>query len=291
MKLEQEFESNPRINMNQIKLQTQDGTELFLRYWMPEADVKAVVIHSHGLGEHCGRWEHVAEFFKSHDVAFLSFDHRGHGRSGGKRGHIPNYEALMEELDLVFAKANDLFPGIPQILYGHSWGGNIVANYLLRRQPSVLGAIVTGPWLKLPPEQAPSAFLEFMAKIMNVIFPTFTESNQIDASMLSYDLSVGEAYVKDPLVHGKTTARLYISTAEAAEFALDRAMQLHVPTLMLHGADDRITDPAGTTQFAREAGDKATLEVFENMRHEIHNEVDKQRVLEQLMDFIDNLLR
>jgi len=277
--------------MERMELTAQDGTGLFVRPWNPTGDAKAVILHCHGIGEHCGRWEHVASFFNEHGYAFLSYDHRGHGRSKGQRGHIPSYEVLMEELDLVMAKAHAIHPGIPIILYGHSWGGNHIANYLIRRQPEVHGAILTAPWITLPPEQMPSAFLGFLAKVMNSIYPSFTENNKIDVTMLSTDQAVGKEYTADPLVHGKVTASTYIKSSQAGEYALANAAKINVPMLILHGEEDKTTSLTGSRAFAEAHGDGAEYKTYPGMRHEIHNEVEKEKVLTDILAFTEVLLR
>lgn len=277
--------------MERMELTAQDGTGLFVRTWNPEGEAKAVIIHCHGIGEHCGRWDHVATFFNGHGYAFLGYDHRGHGRSKGQRGHIPTYETLMEELDLMMEKAQSIYPGLPIILYGHSWGGNHIANYLIRRQPDVHGAILTAPWIKLPPEQMPSAFLGFLAMVMNTIYPAFTEDNKIDVSMLSTDQSVGKAYAADPLVHGKVTASAYIKSSKAGEYALENASKVNVPMLILHGEDDKTTSPVASRAFADAHGDGAEYKTYPGMRHEIHNEIEKETVLNDILAFTEVLLR
>ena len=277
--------------MERMELTTQDGTGLFVRPWTPAEKPTAVIIQCHGQGEHTERYQHVADYFNPKGYALLGYDHRGHGRSKGVRGHIPSYEALMEELDIIMAKAKELYGDIPVILYGHSWGGNIVANYLIRRQPEVRGAIITGPWLKLPETQKPSAFLATLAKVMNVVYPAFSNENQIDVSHLSTDSKVGEVYSKDPLVHGKITAGAFVKSSQAAEYALKNANKVNVPVLLMHGADDAITDPAGTREFADAIGDGADLKIYPGMRHEIHNEVEKEKVLKDMDDFIRIILQ
>lgn len=276
--------------MERTKLSTQDGTAIETYIWKPEGTVRAVIILSHGIGEHGERYDHVAGFLIGHGIAFVGFDHRGHGRSGGKRGHIGNYGQLLEEIDLVKSEAEKQFGTLPTILYGHSWGATIALNYLLRKKHGFKAAIISGPWLILPPEQLPSPFLAFLAKIMNSIYPSFTENNQIDTSQLSSDPEVGKTYDKDPLVHGNVTAGNYIKSAQAAEYALNNASKLSIPTLLMHGADDKITSPKGSEAFAKTAGDHVQLHVWEGQRHEIHNEVKKGEVMEKMLGFIESHL-
>ena len=267
-----------------------DGNPIEVYVWKPSGAARAVVLQCHGLGEHAERYHHVADFFTGHGIAFVAYDHRGHGRSGGKRGHIASYGQLLEEVDAVKAEAVKRFGEVPQVIYGHSWGGGIALNYLLRREHGFAAAIVTGPWLELPPEQAPSPFLAFLAKTMNAVYPAFQNDNQIDIAALSTDLSVGEAYAKDPLVHGKISAGNFIKSNDAGGFALAQAAKIDVPLLLMHGAEDQITSPEGSRKFSATAGPKVHLKLWEGMRHEIHNEVEKEKVLGEMLDFVEKHL-
>jgi alpha-beta hydrolase superfamily lysophospholipase len=273
------------IDMESIRsaFTTQDGTKIFSQFWRPAHHAKAVVVQVHGLGEHSGRYDHVAKFFGSSDIAFYGFDHRGHGRSDGKRGHIPNYESLMEEVDLALLDAEKHFPLIPKILYGHSWGGNITLNYLLRRQSNVLCAIVTGPWLHIP--KVP-AFEEMMAQFMNAIFPSLTQNNKIDASKLSKDPAVVSAYVNDPLVHPMISVRLFVDSDAAAKFALANAEKVKIPLLLMHGKEDLVTLATGSQEFEKGLVSKHQFALWDGMVHEIHNEPGKAEVLDTMLQFI-----
>lgn len=261
---------------------TQDGTKIFSQYWKP-ANAKAVVLQVHGLGEHSGRYGHVAKFLGANGIGLYAYDHRGHGKSDGKRGHVPNYEVLLEEIDLALVEVEKHFPLIPKILYGHSWGGNITLNYLIRRQPQVAAAIVTDPWLHIP---AVPKLQETMARIVNSIFPALTQNNKIDPNNLSTDLAVGEAYKNDPLVHPMISVRLFVSSDAAAKYALENAAKVTVPLLLMHGADDKVTLPSGSVAFQKALTTKHQFQLWEGMRHEIHNEKDKAKVLEMMGGFI-----
>lgn len=265
---------------------TQNGTKIFGQYWKP-ANPRAVVVQVHGLGEHSGRYQHVADFFGQHGIALLGYDHHGHGRSEGKRGHIPNYEVLMEELDVALAEAGKLFPGIPQIIYGHSWGGNMALNHLIRRQPKVACAIVTDPWLHIP--KVP-AIQKSLAKFMNNIFPSLTQNNGLDAKDLSHDPKVVEAYEKDPLVHPKISVRNFVDSDAAAEYALGNAAKVSVPLLLMHGDADKITLASGSQEFQKSLKGKHRLKIWPGLYHEIHNEPEKGEVLQEMLGFIEENL-
>lgn len=262
---------------------SKDGTKLYAKYWSPEGTAKAVVCIVHGLGEHCERYEHVAEMLNANGMALYGFDHRGHGRSEGKRGFIPDYEVLMEEIDLLLQHAREQFPDMPVFLYGHSWGGNAVANYLIRRQPDVQGSLITGPWLRLT--HPPSGFMAALARFINNIFPSLQQGNGLSASDLSHNTEVVKAYEDDPLVHGKITPRLFVTSSEAGEYAIANAAKVKVPVLLMHGAQDNITSPEGTKAFHENLVARKSLKIYEGMYHEVHNEVENSLVLADMLAF------
>ena len=147
-----------------------DGLKFYSRGWEPEKKPKAVVALVHGHGEHIGRYAHVGEAFNNAGYALVGFDLRGHGRSGGPRGHTPSFEALMDDIDLLLDQVHSRYPGLPVFLYGHSLGGSLVLNYGLRRKPDVVGVIATSPALHTEPEEHPVKVL--MAKVLGRLLPT-----------------------------------------------------------------------------------------------------------------------
>jgi alpha-beta hydrolase superfamily lysophospholipase len=263
-------------------LKTANGTPIFTQTWAP-AQACAVAIQCHGLGEHSGRYGHVAAHFSNIGVALIGYDHTGHGKSGGNRGHVPTYAQLMEELDLVFALAQKSFPGLPLFLYGHSWGGNIALNYLLRQQPPVKAAIITSPWLLLP--QKPPALQVFFGKLIKSIIPGLAQNTGLAANLISRDPLEVEKYQKDPLVHGKISAANFFNTSDAAAYALEHAAELKVPTLLMHGSKDGLTDAEGSRQFAAKNTSSVTLKIWEGYYHETHNDIGKEAVLEEMSNF------
>jgi len=146
---------------------TRDEITLFTQSWLPENEMIGRVLLVHGMGEHSSRYHHVARILTEAGLRVDSFDHRGHGRSTGKRGHSPAYARLLDDVSLMLEQDNTT----PVFLYGHSMGGNIVLNYGLQKPP-VSGIIATGPWLKLT-DQPPAALILF-ARLMSSIKPDLT---------------------------------------------------------------------------------------------------------------------
>jgi alpha-beta hydrolase superfamily lysophospholipase len=269
--------------------QSNDGLAMYAQSWEPGAEPKAVICLVHGLGEHIGRYAHVGAALNEAGYALSGYDSRGHGRSGGPRGHTPSYEALMDDtaqfIDLVAGR----YPGKPRFLYGHSMGGNQVINFALRRDAELVGVIATGPWLKLAFQ--PSASKVLLGKIMNKIQPGFSQPSGLETAALSHDSEVVRAYVNDPLVHDKISARLFVNMFETGLWALDHAAELSLPLLLMHGGADQIISPEASEQFTASAGDQVTLRIWNGLYHEIHNEPKQNEVLAFMIDWMNSQLK
>jgi alpha-beta hydrolase superfamily lysophospholipase len=255
-----------------------DGTRMYACEWCldPAETAIAVIGIVHGMGEHTGRYTHVAKMLNAEGYAVLGFDQRGHGRTEGKRGHTPSYQALLEGVDLMLAEAQRRYPAIPVFLYGHSMGGNVTLNYLLRRQPRLAGAIVTGPWLKLAFK--PPSLQAAVGRMIEWIYPKFTNHRPMVAENLTSDPAMIKRYVQDKLGHGQITAKFYFGVHRAGHWALAHADQLSVPLLLMHGGDDYVTSLVASKQFAEQAGSRCTWVEWPGFKHEIHNEIGREKV-------------
>lgn len=270
-----------------FQLTTADGIILQGYQHNTASHPKAVIVLIHGMGEHAMRYKHVAEYYNKHNIAFIGIDHRGHGRSTGKRGHTPSYDALMNDLELLLKKTNEEYPGVLVILYGHSMGGNLVLNFLIRKKPEVKGAIVTAPYLRLAFE--PPAWKVILGKLSAGIYPSLSQPTGLDTKAISRDEKVVTAYEKDPLVHDKITAAFFVNVHFAGQYAIEHAKEVQVPVLLMHGTADRITSVNGSKEFATHAGSLVELKIWDGLYHELHNEPEKADVLEYETNWLKNL--
>ena len=194
-----------------FELNAMDGLKLQGKKWIPSSTPKAVVCLVHGLGEHCGRYGHVAEAFNNAGYALMAFDLRGHGRSGGKRGHARSYTVLMDDIFQLLETVKEQYPDLPVFLYGHSLGGNLVIHYALRRLPKLAGIIASAPLFRTAVK--PPAWKIKLLRAMYGVWPSLTVSNGLETAALSRDAGVLQAYRDDPLVHERVSARLAIGHA------------------------------------------------------------------------------
>ena len=250
----------------------------------PGENTKAVVILIHGLGEHIQRYYHWADLFKKEGIGFAGVDLPGHGRSDGRRGNIRNYALLYEMIDILLKSCRNTFPGVPVYVYGHSLGGGIVLDYLIRRNPKINAAIITSPWLRLSFQ--PSGMKLFLATVMKYLIPGLVQPSGLIVNHISHDETVIENYKSDPLVHGKISVSLFHGAMSAAKNALSHASDLKIRTLILHGADDLICSPEGSREFAGK-NDNVELKIWDGGYHELHNETFKDEVFKFIIDWIN----
>ncbi len=268
----------------------EDGTNMYGCVWHPEqrSSIKAVIGLVHGMGEHMGRYVHVAQMLNDAGYAVIGFDQRGHGRTEGKRGHTPTYDALMEGIDRLLAEAATGYPDVPVFLLAHSMGGNVALNYLLRKQPDIAGAIVTGPWLKLAFK--PPSLQVVLGRIIERIYPSYTNNRPLKAANLTTDPEMIQRYLNDPLGHGQITAKFFFSMLRAGRWAIEHANELRVPTLIMHATDDRVTSSAASKQFADKAGPNCQWIGWDGFQHELMNELRREEVFETIRRWLDGRL-
>jgi alpha-beta hydrolase superfamily lysophospholipase len=249
----------------------------------PGEDTRAVIIMVHGLGEHVQRYTGWAGLFREQRVGFTGMDLPGHGRSGGRRGHIRSYSQTDEMIDVLINTCYRTFPDTPLYIYGHSLGGGLVLDYLLRKKPKVKGAIVTSPWLRLSFEPSRSKLI--LASAMKFIIPWLAQPSGLIVDHISHDKKIIERYKTDPLVHDRISVSLFNNAMNAAKYSLDHAAELTVPTLLIHGSDDLICSPEGSREFASKT-DMVDLKIWDGGYHELHNEVFSEDVFRYIIHWM-----
>ena len=264
---------------------TGDRVNVFAQGWEPETDPKAAVCLVHGLGEHSGRYNQVAEALGRAAYATLALDQRGHGRTPGPRGHAPSFEALMDDIDRLILEAERRYPGLPCYLYGHSMGGSFVLGFALRRRPQLAGVVASAPALK--PAFEPPAWKVAVGKLLEGWWPGLSLANGLEVEAISRDSEVVRRYIQDPLVHNRLSARLGMDLLRQGRWALDQAAEFSLPLLLMHGNADRLTSLQASREFAARTGDHCTLKIWEGLFHELHNEPEKDLVLKYMVDWLN----
>jgi alpha-beta hydrolase superfamily lysophospholipase len=262
-----------------------DGLSLYFQGWQTDIEPKGVICLVHGLGEHSGRYTQWASFLNQAGYTVLSFDLRGHGKSQGKKGHAPSFDAYMKDISILLGEGEKRFPGLPYFLYGHSLGGILVSNYILREKPQLEGVIITSPGFKTALEQQKVKIV--LAKISGSLVPGLSMPTGLDPHAISRDPEVVTKYINDPLVHGVATAAMAKNTFNAISWAFQHASEWSLPLLLMHGEKDQIAFVQGSREFASKIKGDCTLKIWPGMYHEIHNEPEKEQVFQYLREWLD----
>ncbi len=276
--------------MNDSTLSTftaSDGDNLALQEWPLDDDqpMRGAVVIVHGLGEHVGRYDHVAQFLNAWGFAVRGYDQYGHGESGGVRGALPDGDRLLEDLaDVVDATRLRLPDGKPLILLGHSMGGLVAARFVALKRRPVDALVLSSPAL----DPGLNLVQKLLLAVVPRVAPNLTLGNGLDASFISHDPAVVEAYQRDPLVHDRISGRLAKFIADGGPATVARAPQWTVPTLLMYAGADKLVNPAGSRAFAAAAPkDVVTAHCFEAHYHELFNELDRAPVFALLKRWLD----
>lgn len=272
------------------RLKTADGLDLFWRGWIPE-NPKAVLLFVHGLAEHSGRYVRTATHFAGRGVACYAPDLRGHGESQGLKVHVDRFDDYLDDVDAALSLIRERHAGLPIFLVGHSMGGLIAIRHVLLKPGAVRGAVVSSPLLGFHPEADASAVTKLIARLLSAIAPHTLVPSGLDPGTLCHDRSVVDAYVQDPLVSHKVSARWYASTSKAMAETRARAGSLQVPLLLMQSGGDRLVDPEATRRWARAAPEKLVRFVWwDGFFHEMFNEPEREQVLARVDAWLDEQL-
>ena len=274
------------VALQSHQVSTADGTMLYVTdYMLPAAQARGSVVLMHGLGEHGGRYRHLAGFFNECGLSVRAYDHRGHGRSEGKRGDVINGDPMLQDAEIIIDDFSTRYAH-PPFLFGHSMGGLFAARFALARLSPLRGLILSSPALALRLSALQAAMLELMHKLA----PSIGVPNALSATLLSHDAGVVAAYRADPLVHRRISARLLRSMQASIAYCQSHAGSLSIPALMLVAGDDRLVDADGSRQFfSQTPPGMAEINVYDGMFHEIFNEPDAQRPRADLKRWVEEV--
>jgi acylglycerol lipase len=261
------------------------GLELYLQVWQPNGALRGVVAIVHGLGEHSGRYESLVSSLTANGFAVTTFDHRGHGKSPGIRGHVDSWSEYREDVHEFLRYTSSHFMHLPLFLFGHSLGALIVTDYVLFYPDGVTGLIVSGHPLR--PTGAAKPYLILVARFLSRHKPKFVIPLGLDPSELSRDPRVVAEYRSDPLVQTRVTARWGTEALAAVERVRGRAREIRMPILIVHGGADAINSAEGSKELLdMVSSEDKTLHVYPGGRHEPHNDLEKEEAVADISEWI-----
>ena len=264
-----------------------DGVVLRARAWRRDTALpaRAAVLLVHGLGEHAGRYDHVARQLNGWGFDVHAYDHFGHGESPGKRGTLTSAQRLLDDLaDMVDRVRGSMPREQPLLLLGHSMGGVLAADFVGSDIRAVEGLVLSSPAL----DAGMNPLQRGLAAALARLWPGLAIGNGLPADRISHDPTEVAAYRSDPLVHDRISGRLAHYIATAGPRVLAQAAAWRVPTLLLYAGADRLVDPAGSRRFASLAPrDVATAREFPGHYHELFNEIERAQVFDALRAWLD----
>ncbi|KAF6088629.1 monoglyceride lipase [Phyllostomus discolor] len=242
-------ESSPRRTPQSVPYQdlphlvNADGQYLFCRYWKPTGTPKALIFVSHGAGEHCGRYDELAQMLVGLELLVFAHDHVGHGQSEGERMVVSDFHVFIRDvLQHVEIMQKD-YPGLPVFLLGHSMGGAIAILTAAEKPGHFSGMILISPLVLANPESA---------------------------TTFKVDL-----YNTDPLICRAGLKVCFGNQLLNAVSRVERALpKLTLPFLLLQGSADRLCDSKGAYLLMESAKSQdKTLKIYEGAYHVLHKEL------------------
>ena len=251
--------------------------------WLPDRDPAAVLVISHGLAEHSGRYAQLAErLVEERGYAVYALDHRGHGRSGGERANLGRFQYVVSDLGTFVGRAQRQHPDAPAFLLGHSMGGAIALACAVRNPAGLKGLVLSAP--ALASGQAVSPAKAWLVRLLSRVAPN-TGALTLPADAISRDRAVVQAYESDPLVfRGAIPARTLVELLEAMAGFADSVPKLRLPVLVQHGTADSLVPLAAVKPLYDRLGNAKlrTVRLYEGLYHEVYNEPERDRVIADL---------
>jgi alpha-beta hydrolase superfamily lysophospholipase len=262
------------------------GVRIVYDVWTPNTDPLGVVILAHGYAEHARRYDHVAQRLGEGGLITYALDHRGHGRSGGKRVYLKDMSEYTDDFHHLVGIATAAHPELKRIVLGHSMGGGIVFAYGVEHPDDYAAMVLSGPAVYA--QDAVSPVMITMAKVIGSLLPGLPVEN-LPADAVSRDPEVVAAYEADPLVHhGKLPAGIAKALIGVGESMPQRASALTAPLLVVHGGQDKLIPVAGSERLVECVGSADVhLKVYPELYHEVFNEPERAQVLDDVVSWIE----
>lgn len=299
-----------------LRFKAPDGADLVWRRFLPAngRSPRAVLAVVHGFGEHGGRYGFLADAMTGRGYAVATYDLRGHGLSPGQRGYVERFGDYLDDTKAFLDVVAEWFPGAPLVFVGHSMGGLIAAAYVERRAepagstaagagdsrgpaaiaasdpggPALAGLVLSSPFFALRLRVSPLKLRS--ARLLSRLAPRTNMANPMLSEQLSHDPAVVAAADADALSHRRTTPRWAAEILDAQRETLAGIERLDLPLLLLYAGDDLIADAAVTRRAAeRLSAPDARVIRYDGYYHEIFNELGRERVFDDLAEWLDGL--
>lgn len=266
---------------------TFDGINIHTKYWQPANESERVVIIIHGIGEHSGRYLQIAEALRDADHHVYSLDHRGHGQSSGKRLNMSSPTNFIDDLKQYYDRIKSSHPDAKIYILGHSMGSVISLQFILTNPELIEAVVITGTATDVASGVPPA--LQMIANFIYLFFPNAPISPPGSMDVLSRDPEIVKQAENDPLMnHGWTPIAIAKFVLDTGVMIQESANEISLPIIFMHGEADELTPISGSKiMYERVSSEDKTLKTWADMRHEIMNEIGREEVIEEIVDWFN----
>ena len=266
-------------------LDHREEEKIYYQSWLPLKQVKANVVLVHGLGSHSGWFSNIGERLVKEDYGVYALDLYGNGKSSGQRGYINSWSDFRHDLDYFCQWIKSQNSDQSFFLFGHSLGGLIVLEYILKLSPNVAGIIVMAPALG---KVGISRIKILAGKLLSWIYPRFSLDLGIPEEASSHYPTVISAYNNDPLRHTRATARFAQEYFTTTQWVENNCPNLSTPLLVLQGDEDVVTPAQSTREFFAMLPDiDKQYREYQEGYHDLHLDFCKQILMEDIVEWLE----
>ena len=269
------------------------GYKIFYQIWKPVKNpVTGIVTIVHGLGEHIGRYDELANFLANLGFASFGLDLYGFGRSEGKRGHAFDIHDYIKDLKTLYSLENKYFSNDinRRVILGHSMGGLLALAYIENYPDDHNSAIISAPALK--PDRRVSGLLYLLAALLKIIYPSLQFSNRLRPDEITTNIDEQERLKTDDLVHDKITVKLFFDMLKLSKTVWKNINKINknLNILFLHGEKDEIAFKEDTTEFFNQLSlENKSIKIMENMKHEVHTDINRQKTFKTIEEWLKSV--
>lgn len=279
-------EDQGKFDFEESFITSHKGYSLHKVTWMPKGRPKAILLIVHDIGDHILRYKNFANYFNEQEIGVVGIDLRGHGKSDGLRGSA-KYSDYLEDVVDFLKYAQKQYPHCPRVVYGCGLGANLSMFCSIKQKAHIQGLIASSPWFRSYYNL--TSFKKISSNILTKIIPVWTVRNKLNVKNLSHDLAIFKSYEDDTLVHHRISPGLISEANEIGDNLLRYKHKCNVPLLLMHGTSDKVTSWRASAEFSNYTSENTTLKLWENHYHELHNEFDKGKIYDYILQWINRI--
>ena len=242
--------------------------QIYYQSWLPDKP-KAIVQIIHGGVEHIGRYKLIIEYLVAKNIGVYGNDHRGHGKSEGRRNHSNSLDDMVDDCYILTKIIQKEQGDLPIFLLGHSMGSFVAQRFAIKHQEELKGLILSGSGTAIMPLPT---LLNIVARIMVKILPTFTGPSGIIPEEISSDPASVEDYITDPLINYKQASVKYgLNLVDHYKDVKDKISSIKIPVLIQKGDQDTMV--IHLEELIEDLNQtEVEVKIYKDSKHEVYTE-------------------